>query len=195
MSNFSAFLFGLSANIDAFVLGLSYGFKRQRFPLSMNLLVSLVTLLGTLLALWAGSCLASVFPSRFSVLLGSLLLIALGCYYCLKFLYTFVRAKPLHTVSIQQAPPAAQLAGREVLLLGAALALNNMGMGIGASFAGLYTPLVGLFTFLLCMGLLLAGNQMGLRYMPRRLSAYGDLLSGGIIVLLGGWQLFWGLLA
>lgn len=189
MSVFSAFLFGLSANIDAFVLGLSYGFKRQRFPLSLNLLVSLVTLLGTLLALWAGSCLAAVFPSRLAVLLGSLILVALGCYYCLKFLFTFFQGKPIHTASIQEQAPAAQLNGREILLLGAALALNNMGMGIGASFAGLCIPLVGIFTFLLCAGLLLAGNQAGLRCMPRRLSACGDLLSGGIIILLGGWQL------
>lgn len=194
MSIFSAFLFGLSANIDAFVLGLSYGLKRQRFLLGRNLLISLVTLLGTLLALWAGSFLAAVFPPYVSTLLGSLLLMALGCYYCLKFLFLFLREKPLCAASYQDQTPAFPSV-RETLALGAALALNNMGMGIGASFAGLNIPLVGSFTFLLCLLLLLAGNRAGLKWRPRRLSAYGDLLSGGIIFLLGSWQLVFGILA
>lgn len=188
MSIISAFLFGLSANIDAFVLGLSYGLKKQRFPLSLNLCVSIVTLLGTLLALWAGRCLAAIFPSRLSLVLGSLLLIALGCYYCLKFLFSLLGAKAIHAASLEE-PPAARLSLRETLILGLALALNNMGMGIGASFAGLRIPMVGGFTFLLCACLLLAGNQAGLRLRPRKLSAYGDLLSGGMIFLLGSYQL------
>ena len=188
MSFFSAFLFGLSANIDAFVLGLSYGFKRQRFPLALNFVVSFITLAGTLLALFAGSFLAAVFPPYISAMLGSLLLMGLGCYYCLKFLFLFLREKPVCAASHQEGPPVF-LSVRETLVLGMALAFNNMGVGIGASFAGLSIPLVGIFTFLLCLLLLLAGNQAGLKWRPGRFSVYGDLLSGGIIFLLGGGQL------
>lgn len=188
MSIVSAFLFGLSANIDAFVLGLSYGFKNQRFPLLFNMCVSLITLLGTLAALWAGSCLAAIFPSRFSMVLGSLLLVVLGFYYCIKFLAALPGGKSIRASSLREQKPA-QLSFRETMILGMALALNNMGMGIGASFAGLSIPLAGLFAFLLCAGLLLAGNAAGLKWHPRRLSACGDLLSGGIIFLLGSWQL------
>lgn len=188
MSFVSAFLFGLSANIDAFLLGLSFGLKKQRLPLRINLCLSSVTFLGTMLALCAGSCIAAIFPGGLSTLLGSLLLMALGCYYSAKSFLTLLRKKWLAAASLSP-DPETMLSRRETLLLGTALALNNMGMGIGASFAGLSVPLVGLSTFLLCLLLLLLGNRAGLRRTPRGLSAYGDLLSGLMILLLGGWQL------
>ena len=80
----SALLFGISANIDTLVLGFSYGIKKQRISLKTNLLLSLITLAGTLLSIGLGLHLASFLSLQAAQIAGSLLLIGLGLYYCLK---------------------------------------------------------------------------------------------------------------
>jgi putative Mn2+ efflux pump MntP len=188
MSLLSAILFALSANIDAFLLGLSYSFKGQRLALSHNLCISGITLLGTLASLVFGSWIAAFFPEWFSSMAGGLLLLFLGLYYCLRFFYTLLHPNFLHTSSCEPTPPRAP-GWMEISLSGLALSLNNMCMGIGASFAGLSIPLVCGLTFLFCLVLVSAGNHLGFHHRFLAFSRYGNLLSGLLLVVLGGWPL------
>ncbi len=188
----SALLFGISANIDTFVLGFSYGIKKQRIPLMTNLIISLITFFGTLLSIGVGIQLAGFLSPELSKTAGSLLLILLGVYYCWKYLW-----EQLHSLKKGDSPSAISLSmqsesclsQKETFVLGITLTVNNAGMGIGASFAGIHFLLTSVTTFFLSALFLIAGNRLGGRFAPPFIQHFGDLLSGLIIIALGVYEL------
>ena len=80
---------------------------------------------------------------------------------------------------------------RETLAIGIALSINNAGMGIGASFAGIHFLLTSLITLVLSFLFLITGNRLGSRLSSLQpLARSGDFLAGFIIVILGIFELF-----
>lgn len=77
----ASLLFGISASLDALLVGIGFGLRRVRISLWQNLVISLVTLLGTCLSLGLGHRLAGLLPGAISAYAGSLVLILLGLYY------------------------------------------------------------------------------------------------------------------
>ena len=51
----SSLLFALSANIDSFIVGMSYGIKKSDISLLKSTIISLVTLIGTIAAILMGT--------------------------------------------------------------------------------------------------------------------------------------------
>lgn len=184
----SALLFSISANIDAFVVGLSFGIKKQRISWLTNLLISLITFMGTLLSLWLGLRAAAFIPPAASQIAGSTLLILLGLYYCLKYLLEKLRKKNKDSDSLK-AQSESVLTGREAAALGLTLTVNNAGMGIGASFAGIHFLLTSFLTLFFCGFFLITGNRFGSRFGSKFLARQADLWSGVIIVILGLYEL------
>lgn len=184
----SALLFSISANIDAFVVGLSYGIKKQRIPVLTNLLISLITFAGTLLSLWVGLRAAALIPVAVSQIAGSTLLILLGLYYCFKYHLERLCKKDKGADSLS-AQAKSVLTGKEAAFLGLTLTVNNAGMGIGASFAGIHFLLTSFLTLFFCGFFLLTGNRIGSRWAPGALAHRADLLSGVIIIVLGVYEL------
>lgn len=188
----SALLFGISANIDTFVLGFSYGIKKQHIPLATNLILSFITFAGTLLSIAVGRQLAAFLPAGAAALAGSLFLILLGCYYCSKYLLLLLRSRQKDgNVNAASLSPESEalLSRQETFALGFALTLNNAGMGIGASFAGIHFLMTSVTTFVLSAAFLIAGNRLGTRFAPPFLQRFSDLLSGLIIIALGIYEL------
>lgn len=188
MQLISALLFGISANMDAFVVGFSYGIKQQRIPFLTNMIISLITFLGTFLSIGIGLKAAAFLPGFAAQIAGSMLLIVLGLYYCFKYFYEKARQKNLGASAID-APSKVTLSKKEAALLGLTLTANNAGMGIGASFAGTHFLLTSLVTLFFCAGFLITGNLLGRRWAPAFIKRYATLFSGLIIAILGIWEL------
>ena len=185
----SALLFSISANIDAFVVGLSYGIRKQHIPGLTNLLISLITFVGTLLSLWVGLRAAAFIPPTAAQIAGSTLLILLGLYYCSKYLLERLHRKRRKGSDSLNAQSASILTWKEAAFLGLTLTVNNAGMGIGASFAGIHFLLTSLLTLFFCGFFLITGNRIGSRWAPGFLASQADLISGAIIVVLGAYEL------
>lgn len=82
----ASLLFGISASLDALLVGISYGIRRVRICFWQNLVISLVTLLGTCLSVGLGRYLAAFLPDMVSDYAGCLVLILLGVYYIFKWM-------------------------------------------------------------------------------------------------------------
>ena len=93
MQLFPSLLFGISASLDALLVGISYGLRKVRIRLWQNLVISLVTLSGTCLSVGLGAWLAPLLPGILSRLAGSLILIFLGLYYIMKWLSVILRGR------------------------------------------------------------------------------------------------------
>lgn len=81
----SSLLFGISASLDALLVGISYGLRQIRIKFWQNLIISLITLLGTCLSVGLGHKLVTLLPKAIQGCAGSLILILLGFYYIIKW--------------------------------------------------------------------------------------------------------------
>ena len=88
----SALLFALSANIDSFIIGISCGIRKSKISIPQILLISLITLCGTVAALAAGGELLCLFPLPYAEYTGKFILIIFGkCSIIRKFLIKVIK--------------------------------------------------------------------------------------------------------
>lgn len=227
------FLFSLSANIDSFIIGISYGIKKTKIRPAQNLLIALVTLCGTAAALLSGTGILTFCSFPGSVYLGNFILLVLGLYYLGKFFCscfrnytqktcrqdadseemckqnihsqdtgsnwtyaqnictqhtggdgTYEKKIPSHDADDESAALSV-LSWKEALLLGLSLSVNNLGIGIGASIAGLKVFPTAPVSFLLSMLFLSLGNLTGRSRIFEKAGQYADLFCGLLLVTLG----------
>lgn len=190
-------LFGISASLDALLVGIGYGIRRVRIPLWQNLVISLVTLLGTCVSVGLGHRLASVLPDLISEYAGSLVLILLGLYYILKWILTHLRRPKSPPASFPECRAAAVpdrdttcLKPAEILSLSLTLSLNNLSAGFSASLAGLPAGPAAASTFVCSVLFLFSGNRLGSSPMVQLAGCAAEPVSGLLLVGLGLVQLF-----
>ena len=64
MSILPPLLFGISASLDALLVGMALGLQKVPLPARHNLLISTVTLIGTVISIGLGNLLLPLFPRR-----------------------------------------------------------------------------------------------------------------------------------
>ncbi len=196
---FASLLFGISSSLDALLVGIGYGIRGTRIRLWQNLVISLITLLGTCLSVGLGHRLVRLLPGVIGDYAGSLILILLGLYYIVKWTISFLRCdsgetaseNPGHemvSASVSIAFPCLKLT--EVLVLSLTLSLNNLSAGLSASLAGL-TLLPAAVSTLACSVLFLfAGNRLGRNPVLQLAGKGAEPISGGLLIGLGVMQFF-----
>lgn len=185
----SSILFAFSANIDTFIIGLSYGIKKSHIPLAENVVISLITFAGTILSIHLGLQIVMFIPADVSQAFGSIILIVLGIYYVLKSALQYKSSKALSKNMDSNASKPSRLSLKEALVLGLALSVNNVGMGIGASISGLELIPTCVITLMMCIVFLSAGNHIGKIRMFRFAHKFADTASGLILIGLGLYEL------
>lgn len=187
------FFLVIAVSLDGFGVGVTYGMRKIRVPLLALLIIMLCSGIIVLLAMTTGNVLRSFISPDSAQVLGGIILILLGSF----SLYNIIRPKQESSASMENSkgnkqnifttilttPDKADLdksgiiSPNEAVLLGAALALDAFGAGIGASMLG-YSPVItavliafmsGLFVFLgIQTGMLLAKNKymQRLTYVP-----------------------------
>ena len=161
-------LFGISASLDALLVGIGYGLRKVRIRLWQNLTISLVTLAGTCLSVGLGHRLAVLLPEAVGAYGGSLVLILLGLYYIVKWVASFLRSSraappkpPMDYGKQEPAGPAPALRLAEGFALSLTLSLNNLSAGLSASLAGLALAPAAIATFVCSVLFLASGNRLG----------------------------------
>jgi putative sporulation protein YtaF len=198
----SSLLFSFSANIDNLAVGIAYGIKNLKIQLSKSFIIAFMSCLGTLVSMSFGKLLTHIMPIHTANLLGSIILISFGIW----SIWITLKEKQdnlpenNHTVlsyeELLNSPEKADVdkSGyidfKESLTLGFALAVNNMGMGIGASITGLNVIITSLLTFLFSLIFLSAGCYFGKKYLSGIMGKFAGILSGVIILLLGLYEMF-----
>lgn len=212
-------LFGISASLDALLVGIGYGLRKVRIRALQNLGISLVSLLGTCLSACLGSRLLPFLPSSLACCTGSIILMLLGAYYITKWIFSGLmshRTQPMGNKSgnnasdktssdkipIDQMPVDSmslvkasmekipgRLSAWETLILSLTLSLNNIGIGLSASMAGLSLLPAAAMTFGCSALFLLCGNRLGRSRFLRLIGNAADPISGLLLIGLGIMQL------
>lgn len=203
-------LFGISASLDALLVGISYGLRKIRIRTLQNLAISLVSLLGTCLSACLGSRLLPFLPPFFAGCTGSIILMLLGSYYITKWCFAVLTKHRIQAITQVQAAAEIQAADKvqtiteilptdktdpvtlsswETLILSLTLSLNNIGIGLSASMAGLPLLPAAVMTFCCSALFLLCGNRLGQSRFLRLIGNAADPISGLLLIGLGIIQL------
>lgn len=195
-------LFGISASLDALLVGISYGLRKIRIRTLQNLAISLVSLLGTCLSACLGSRLLPFLPPSLAGCIGSVILMFLGAYYIAKWIFTILIKHRMQSMAeipiiaeIQAADktqtPAKDnsLSPWETLILSLTLSVNNIGIGLSASMAGLPLLPAAAMTFGCSALFLLCGNKLGQSRFLCLIGNAADPISGLLLIGLGILQL------
>lgn len=202
-------LFVISSSLDNFVVGLSYGVKRISISYFNNFIIAFISGLGTLSAMLLGSFFSLYIPEKLSNYIGCALLILLGVYFLsdffgLKISKMFFKRKKSNNSKqkldfydeILKHPELADkdnshnIEFKESIILGIALSLNNIGLGVGASIIGLNLYLTSLLSIVFSMIFIQAGYYIGESIFSSIFKKYAGLISGIIILFLGLYMLF-----
>lgn len=198
MQLLSVFLFSLSANIDSFTVGLAYGMKDIKVDYKSNILIAVITSLGTFISMGLGLLIKRIIPVKVLSLMGCGLLIILGTTMIFNSFknkkqvdedddlsYTDILIKPQRA----DIDKSGYIDMKEAMTLGFALSLNNFGLGIGASATGINIYLTTVFTFMLSILCILVGVGIGKKYISQTLRQYADFISGVMILFLGLYEM------
>jgi len=193
----SALSFSLSSNLDNVVVGIAYGIKKVKIGIIANLIIALVTSIGTLLSMLAGVYISKFLPRYVSNRLGATVIIILGVYFIILSLIKLVnntKSKELALKNITDMIEYAQKSDldssgdiniKEAFIVALGLTFNNLGTGVAASITGVNIQLTVIFTFILSFFTVIFGRAVGNHVLGEIFGKYAPLLSGLLLIILG----------
>jgi putative Mn2+ efflux pump MntP len=190
----SAALVAVVSNLDNLTVGFGFGVRGRPIARGPNLIIAAVTMAGTAGAMTSGRTFSAAVSLSVASTLGATIIIAIG-------LWTVVVSLRAVSCAVQHVPwdrvggehellgcdPGGEqgLSFRKAVGLGAALAMNNVGTGLGAGVAGispLVTTLLAGAVSLVCVG---GGSRIGSFLGRLLLGRWAPPFSGLILLGLG----------
>ena len=198
----SILLFVVAASLDILVVSLAYGLKDIKINFSSTLVIASISALGTFISMILGKFLVDLIPVKLGDIIGGLVLLALGFY----SIYSYFKEKKILTshnsennsspTFILENPEVADkdksgnIDFKESLALSLALALNNFGLGIGASISGLNIAFTTISTFIISLIFISLGFYLSKTIKSKNISKNSNLIAGIIIVILSLFIIF-----
>lgn len=198
MNLLATILFVLSASFDVFVVAMSYGFKNIKIKPFINFVISFISSLGTFISMEIGLALTNIIPLSVVNILGSIIMLLLGLYCLLDYRKVLKKStnhkdrnlNPSSPIVILEKPEIADtnksgtIEFKESILLSIALALNNVGLGIGASIAGLHIILTTIVTLIITIILIPLGFLCSKKLLNTWIGKSRSLISGILLIIL-----------
>lgn len=202
MSFLSILLFVIAASLDILVVSLAYGLKDIKINFSSTLVITSISALGTFISMILGKFLVDLIPVKLGDIIGGLVLLVLGFY----SIYSYFKEKKILTshnsennsspTFILENPEVADkdksgnIDFKESLALSLALALNNFGLGIGASISGLNIAFTTISTFIISLIFISLGFYLSKTIKSKNISKNSNLIAGIIIIILSLFIIF-----
>ncbi|EJT6664492.1 sporulation membrane protein YtaF [Clostridium perfringens] len=202
VSFLSILLFVIAASLDILVVSLAYGLKDIKINFSSTLVIASISALGTFISMILGKFLVNLIPVKLGDIIGGLVLLLLGFY----SIYSYFKEKKILTshnsennsspTFILENPEVADkdksgnIDFKESLALSLALALNNFGLGIGASISGLNIAFTTISTFIISLIFISLGFYLSKTIKSKNISKNSNLIAGIIIIILSLFIIF-----
>ncbi|MFY8255590.1 sporulation membrane protein YtaF [Clostridium perfringens] len=202
MSFLSILLFVIAASLDILVVSLAYGLKDIKINFSSTLVITSISALGTFISMILGKFLVDLIPVKLGDIIGGLVLLLLGFY----SIFSYFKEKKILTshnsennsspTFILENPEVADkdksgnIDFKESLALSLALALNNFGLGIGASISGLNIAFTTISTFIISLIFISLGFYLSKTIKSKNISKNSNLIAGIIIIILSLFIIF-----
>lgn len=211
----NSFILALSSSIDSLGIGITYGIKNTKISILAKLVLFVISFSISVLSVWFGDLIKSIFSDFVTALLGNIILIAMGLFVCLQSIRKDSYASNLQpsdlihdydekiysffidflgiTIKIIKNPKNSDLDSsnsidaKEAFFLGFALSLDCFCIGSCGSVLGIHSFLFPLFISIFQFAFLSIGNILGKSL--QGLSSLPDnvwsVISGILLILIG----------
>jgi putative sporulation protein YtaF len=200
-------LIGVAANLDNLGISVSYGLKSTRIPFVSNIVIAVISMLCAYISITAGEYISQFISLTIANYAGGLLIIFLGGKCIVESLFPKPLPKPVpepepvpvkvdsNFTKVISQPALADInedkviSFKESCLLGLALAMNCLAMGLGAGFTGispiLTTIAIGVFSLIS----IFFGIKIGSKISDNRIGKYSNIIAGLILILIGIYEI------
>lgn len=179
-------LLALSASIDALSLGITYGIKKTKMSKTANIIIFTIVLCCSTIAILVGHFLSILFSPRFSVLIGSSLLILLGLYNIYK------GVNKVNTFKNFDIDNSNYIDNKEATALALAVAVDASCVSMSAGIIGYISFILPIFMAIFHTFFVNCGNFVA-KSVVQRLNVPSNVLSifsGVLLVLIGTLRIF-----
>lgn len=159
----STLILAISSSIDSFGIGITYGLKSTKISKLSKLILFVISIVITSISVIIGNLLKTIFSVTFAKLIGSLILIFMGLFIIIK------SNNKEYSFDLNNSN---DIDYKEALLLGIALSLDSLCIGICGSTIGinnyLFSFLVAILQYLfLSLGNLCGTNIINFKFIPQ----------------------------
>lgn len=202
----SSLLFAISANMDNLTVSIAYGIKKIKIGKISNLIIAIISGIGTFLSMSIGTLVSKFLSPNAANIIGSVILIVIGTWFIAEFFLNkrkedikksnYSKNNLMNYRELLDTPEKADADGsgyidlKEAVVLGFALTINNIGLGIGVSITGLNILITTFCTFVFSILSIILGCFIGNSCLSGILGKYASLISSIIIVCLGIYEIF-----
>jgi putative sporulation protein YtaF len=209
------FFLALACSLDNIGIGIAYGVRKLSIPFGTNLLIAVLTAGGTLVALLGGHLVTKLIHPQSAILVGAVIIILAGAWVVLQETIWRQPAKPLEElqlIALAGVPEVSLLKKifmildnpfiadqdfsghivlKEGIILGLALLLNNLPIGVVAGLLGLSPFLITVSLIIMSILTIWIGISMGYCLGTHWLGLLSGPVSGVILILIGAYEI-WG---
>lgn len=180
----SVILLGLAGNLDNLGIGLSLGMQSMRLPFISNVIISAISMVAVFFALSIGAYIAHFVPLEIANGLGGVLLIGLGAW-----TIRSIGSDMVEESAKADADHNRVISPKESIVLGFALALNNVASGLGAGIIGVSPLWTMVSTGFFSMLTLYIGVHWGLKIAGTWIGKNANMISGMLLVAIGFYEM------
>ena len=201
-------LLSVSASLDNFGVGVSYGLRNICFPLYLNLFIAFVNSCGTFFSMLFGKGISDFLRPVRAGYIGAFLLVGIGLWIIVMELRNKESIKPLPAASSENQPVrrdtlfsrlysfindpfaagvlcSGRVTMREGALLASALTLSNISTGLAAGMIGFSLSLTTAAAFIFNVLGISAGQTVGHYSGARVIRGVSGVASGLLLILIG----------
>jgi putative sporulation protein YtaF len=209
------FLLALACSLDNIGIGIAFGVRKLNIPFGTNLLIAVLTTAGTVVVMLCGNLVTRLIQPQTAVLLGGVIIILAGAWVVLQETLLRQPVKPLEELQlialagipevsfwrkslmildnpfIADQDFSGHIDLKEGVILGLALLLNNLPIGLVAGLLGLSPLLIALSVISLSILTIWIGISTGYFLGHHWLGRLSGPISGIILIILGAYEI-WG---
>lgn len=195
----SILVFSVAVTCDGLIIGLSYGARKIKINFMSNLIVGIISCLGTMIGMYAGQLFDIFLVESVTTCLGSVLLFLFGLYMFYQAIYKQITARRQKKTLITNTADLAEafdkdhsktIELKEAVMLGLFLCINNIGLGVGASLTGLNILLTSITCLILSIIFIEFGCRLTYNYLSEKTVQYAEYIASLMIMLLAIYELF-----
>lgn len=185
-------LLAISVSIDALGIGLSYGMRKSKIPLKLNILIGFIVFSMCLIGFLIGNILSMFFNDFILTLLGSFLLLILGSQIIIK---EIIKNREIKRRNIKyegnEIYNLDEITFKDAIMLAMAISMDAMAAGISASLIGIKTMFFPILVMIahvifLNIGMFFGKNVKNISNIPQNL---WSIISGILLILIASVKL------
>lgn len=187
----SVLLLSLSANLDTFLIAVSYSLNNIKISFNNSLVITLITTIGTYFSIRLGQLFSSFMPKYLPNILGGITLLIMGIWVIVDY---EIKLKSYKNDSLKKytkngIKEIRKINLKEAIFLALALMINNVGIGIAAGIADINIIYSTVFTFIVTFLSINLGSFAGKGIISKIMGRYSTVISGFLLIILGIYEL------